>query len=125
MPPLDRAPRNPQADIMNTPPDSEPVREVRHMLRARTVGALASSLPGQQATGTASDPPWPFASLATYALDHDLSPILLISGLSDHTRAMTADPRVTLLVEATAGFENPQAGPRASLLCRAARDPAP
>jgi putative heme iron utilization protein len=125
MPPLDRARPNPQADIMNTSPDNDPVREVRHLLRTRALGALATALPGQQATGTPNDPPWPFASLATYALDHDLSPILLLSGLSDHTRAMTAEPRVSLLVEATAGFENPQAGPRASLLCRAARDPAP
>jgi len=57
----------------------------------------------------------PYASLVTVALDHDLAPILLLSGISEHTRNILADRRVSLLFDGTAGHPNPQTGPRVTL----------
>ena len=57
----------------------------------------------------------PYASLVTVALDHDLAPILLLSGLADHTRNLAADPRASLLFDGTEGHANPQTGPRVTL----------
>jgi putative heme iron utilization protein len=63
---------------------------------------------------------WPYASLVMVATDHDLSPILLISSLAEHTRAIARDDRVSLLFDGTAGLAQPLTGPRLSLLGRAA-----
>lgn len=63
----------------------------------------------------------PYASLATVAFDLDLAPILLLSGLADHTRNLTADGRVSLLLDGTEGHANPQTGPRVTLTGRAER----
>lgn len=67
----------------------------------------------------------PYASLVTVAFDHDLAPILLLSGLSDHTKNIMADPRVSLLLDGTAGHANPQTGPRVTLTGRAERSTDP
>lgn len=61
----------------------------------------------------------PYASLVTVAFDHDLSPILLLSGLADHTRNLLADARASLLLDGTDGHPNPQTGPRVTLTGRA------
>ncbi|MEO5336365.1 MAG: CREG family protein [Magnetospirillum sp. WYHS-4] len=79
---------------------------LRRVARACRKGALASLM----AEGGA-----PYASLVTVAFDHDLSPILLLSGLSDHTRNLKADGRASLLLDGTEGLANPQAGPRVTL----------
>lgn len=63
----------------------------------------------------------PYASLVTVAFDHDLSPILLLSGLADHTRNIAADARVSLLLDGTDGHPNPQTGPRVTLTGRVER----
>lgn len=60
----------------------------------------------------------PYGSLVTVALDHDLSPILLLSALSDHSRNIAADARVSLLFDGTDGHPNPQTGPRLTLMGR-------
>lgn len=60
----------------------------------------------------------PYGSLVTVALDHDLSPILLMSALSDHSRNIAADARVSLLFDGTDGHVNPQTGPRLTLMGR-------
>jgi putative heme iron utilization protein len=96
--------------------DSDPSRDVRDLLRRCDRAALASALPG--ATGEAA---WPYASLVLVAVDHDLSPILLISTLAEHTRAIAADPRVSLLFDGTAGLAQPLTGARVTLLGRAVR----
>ncbi|MDA8232488.1 MAG: DUF2470 domain-containing protein [Magnetospirillum sp.] len=57
----------------------------------------------------------PYASLVTVTVDQDLAPVLLLSGISDHTRNIVADPRVSLLFDGTAGHPNPQTGPRVTL----------
>jgi putative heme iron utilization protein len=38
------------------------------------------------------------------AVDHDLSPILLLSDLAEHTKAIAADGRVSLLFDGTGGY---------------------
>ena len=50
---------------------------------------------------------------------------LLLSDLAQHIRNLAADPRASLLVEATAGYDVPLAGPRASLLGRLRLDDTP
>jgi putative heme iron utilization protein len=89
-------------------------RTVRGLLRALDRASLATSLPGEPA-------PWPYASLVLAAVDHDLSPILLLSDMAEHTRAIKADDRVSLLFDGTGGLDQPLTGPRATLLGRAER----
>ena len=61
---------------------------------------------------------WPYGSLVTVACDTDASPILLLSQLSDHTRNLGADGRVSLLFEAASRRSNPQTGPRVTVMGR-------
>lgn len=89
-------------------------RTVRGLLRALDRASLATSLPGEPVA-------WPYASLVLVAVDHDLSPILLMSDMAEHTRAIKADDRVSLLFDGTAGLDQPLTGPRATLLGRAER----
>lgn len=67
----------------------------------------------------------PYCSLVTVAVDALLAPLLLLSGLSDHTRNIMADPRVSLLFDGTDGLANPQTGPRVTLTGRAEPSPDP
>lgn len=60
----------------------------------------------------------PYASLVLVALCADATPLLLLSGLSDHTRNLQADPRACLLFDGTAGRSLPIAGPRVSVMGR-------
>ena len=88
-------------------------RQIRDLVRGLDRAALATALPGDGG-------PWPYASLVIVAVDHDLSPILLISELAEHTKAIKADARVSLLFDGTTGFAQPLTGPRATLVGRAA-----
>lgn len=85
---------------------------LRQVARACRKTTLATLLAGEGGA--------PYASLATVALDHDLAPILMLSKLSDHTRNLLEDERVSLLLDGTDGHPNPQTGPRVSLTGRAA-----
>jgi heme iron utilization protein len=87
---------------------------LRLVARAARKAALATSLDGR-----------PYASLVTLAFDHDLSPILLLSRLADHTRNLLADSRAGLLLDGTEGHANPQTGPRVTLVGRVAEDGEP
>lgn len=91
--------------------------EARLLLRTRRSAALA--------TASASAGGWPFCSLVTIACDCDGSPILLLSRLSDHTRNLDADSRASLLLEEASGRDNPQTGPRLTLMGRIVPDPEP
>ena len=91
-------------------------RTVRNLLRGLDRASLAT-----RAAGAADGAAWPYASLVLVAVDHDLSPILLLSDLAEHTKAIAADRRVSLLFDGTAGLAQPLTGPRVSLLGRAAR----
>lgn len=68
---------------------------------------------------------WPFASLVLLAVDHDASPLLLISDLAEHSKNLERDPRVSLLIDGTAGLDEPLTGPRVTLLGRAGRSAEP
>ncbi len=89
-------------------------RTVRTLLRGLDRASLATSLPAEPVG-------WPYASLVLVAVDHDLSPILLLSDLAEHTKAIKADGRVSLLFDGTAGLDQPLTGPRATVLGRAER----
>jgi heme iron utilization protein len=80
------------------------VWEARKLLRAARVGTLASSADGQ-----------PFASLVTPACAPDLSLLLLLSDLSEHTRHLRADPRCSVLVTGAPQDANPQTTPRVTV----------
>ena len=84
--------------------DQAPAWEARKLLRAAHVGTLASSAQGQ-----------PFASLVTPACAPDLSLLLLLSDLSEHTRHLRAEPRCSVLVAGVAETINPQTAPRVTV----------
>jgi heme oxygenase (biliverdin-IX-beta and delta-forming) len=87
------------------PPAETPASRARAVMRAADRAALATAQAG-----------WPFASLVLVALDHDASPLLLISDLSEHAKNIKADPRVSLLFDGTQGLDDPLTGPRVTLL---------
>ena len=89
-------------------------RTVRTLLRELDRASLATILPAEPAG-------WPYASLVLVAVDHDLSPILLLSDMAEHTKAIKADGRVSLLFDGTGGLDQPLTGPRATVLGRAER----
>ena len=66
----------------------------------------------------------PYASLVLIAIDHDASPILLISQLAEHTQNLLASPAMSLLIDGTAGLAEPLTGARVSLQGRAVRSDA-
>jgi len=80
----------------------------RRLIRGADRAALATSLAGR-----------PYVSLVACACDGDVSPLLLLSDLAQHTSNLRADPRVSLLFDDTAGHADPLAAPRLTLLGRA------
>jgi len=92
-------------------PDISGVKETevqaRTMIRASLKGALATLLtPGGH----------PYASLLLTATDSDGSPLFLISKLALHTRNLLADPRASLLIDATGTEADPMQGSRITLI---------
>lgn len=83
---------------------AEPARQARALLRAARSGTLATQSEGQ-----------PFASLVTPAMAPDLSPLLWLSTLSEHTRQLMRAPRCALLVQGRAAEANPQTAPRVTV----------
>ncbi|MGH7155338.1 MAG: HugZ family protein [Acetobacteraceae bacterium] len=77
----------------------------RKLLRAGRVGSLATSAGGH-----------PFVSLVTPATAPDLSILLLLSDLSEHTRHLRQDPRCAVLVAGAAAEANPQTIPRVTVV---------
>ena len=80
----------------------------RRLMRRSTRATLATSLRGR-----------PYASLVLVAADLDASPLLLLSDLARHSRNLAFDPRLSLLLDGTAGLADPLAGPRLTLLGQA------
>jgi hypothetical protein len=76
----------------------------RRLLRAAAAATLATSAEGQ-----------PFASLVTPAVLPDLTVLLLLSDLSEHTRHLKAEPRCSLLAQGMPETANPQTAPRVTL----------
>ncbi len=81
-----------------------PAWAARKLLRSARAGTLASSAEGQ-----------PFASLVTPATAPDMSLLLLLSDLSEHTRHLRTDPRCSVLVVGPAEGANPQTAPRVTV----------
>lgn len=63
---------------------------------------------------------FPSASRVLIAADVDGAPVILVSGLSAHTRALLKDPRASALF-GEPGKGDPLAHPRLTLRCRAER----
>jgi len=83
----------------------------RHLVRGRDKAILATlARPDTPEAGA------PYASLVQIAFDHDGAPLLLISGLADHTKNLLNDKRVSLLFDGTQGRAEPLTGPRVSLM---------
>ena len=93
-------------------------RAARDLVRGLNRAALATLLPPD---GSGEGAPWPYASLVLVAVDHDLSPLLLLSDLAEHSKAIAGDGRVSLLFDGTHGLDQPLTGPRVSLVGRASR----
>jgi heme iron utilization protein len=100
------------SDASATPPD----RLARSLLRRADRAVLATRL-GPEG--------WPYASLVLLAVAPDAAPILLLSDLAEHSRALAADARLSLLIDGTAGHDDPLTGPRLTLLGTAARTTVP
>ncbi len=58
----------------------------------------------------------PYASLVLTATDSDGSPVFLISKLAVHTQNLAADPRASLLIDATGTEKDPMEGARLTLI---------
>ncbi len=95
------------------PPGYDAIAEAKQLLRSIRSGALGT---------LAREGGFPFTSLTTVATDHDGSPILLLSGLSAHTRNLAADERASILL-ARIGKGDPLAHPRLTLVGRIAKAP--
>ena len=95
-------------------PTPTPIPEARALLRAARAGTLATSGDGQ-----------PFASLVTPAAASDGSVLLLLSGLSEHTRHLRDEPRCAVMVAGQPAEANPQTAPRLTVTGLAAPEPDP
>jgi heme oxygenase (biliverdin-IX-beta and delta-forming) len=97
-------------------PRLTPAEEARTLVAQTNVGSLA--------TLTADGDPW--ASLGTYGLLDDGSPVLCLSHLAEHGRNLAGDPRLSIVVAQVDGPADPLAAARVTLAGRAERpgDPA-
>jgi putative heme iron utilization protein len=91
--------------------DATAIRLAARLIRTARYGALASLEPESGA---------PLASRVAVATDLDATPLILVSALSEHTGAIVADPRCSLLL-GEPGKGDPLAHPRISLRCHAER----
>ena len=87
--------------------------EIRALMRAQRHAMLS--------TGQAAADNWPYGSLVTVAIDQAGCPILLLSGLSDHTRNIDADNRASLLFHQSTRHRNPQRSPRVTVMGKVRR----
>ena len=81
---------------------------------------MRQALRGALGTLDHRSPGRPHVSLVLIATEPDGTPVTLISGLALHTRNLTADPRASLLLDATAGLDDPMTGARLTLTGHAA-----
>lgn len=84
--------------------------QARLLLRGARGATLATQTGGQ-----------PFTALVTPATAPDLSVLLLLSSLSEHTRHLLADPRCAVMVVGAAEGPNPQTAPRVTVTGMAER----
>lgn len=93
------------------PADFDPIALGRHLLRAIRVGSLGTL---DRETG------FPITTLVSVATDLDGAPVILVSGLSHHTKNLKVDPRCSLLLS-EGGRGDPLAHPRLTLTAIAER----
>jgi putative heme iron utilization protein len=101
-------------DIPVRPDRAAAIWQARCLLRAARGAVLATEDGGQ-----------PHASLVTPAPAPDLSLLVLLSGLSAHTRHLQVNGRCALLVQGEPTGPNPQTAPRLNVLGVAAPEPDP
>ena len=89
--------------------DAEAIRLAKTLLRTARFGALATLDPADGA---------PLATRVAVATDMDGTPLILVSALSAHTKALAADPRCSLLV-GEPGKGDPLAHARLTIKARA------
>ncbi|MBX5453658.1 MAG: pyridoxamine 5'-phosphate oxidase family protein [Acidobacteriia bacterium] len=82
--------------------------KARRLLRGARAASLATVKDGK-----------PHAALVTYAASGDLSLLLLLSRLSEHTRHLLENPNCALLVVGQPAEINPQTAPRISVAAEA------
>ncbi len=88
--------------------DPAAVWKARTLLREARSATLATTSEGQ-----------PFAALITPACAPDLSVLMLLSSLSQHTRQLLAHPRCAIMVVGEAPDPNPQTAPRLTVMGQA------
>jgi putative heme iron utilization protein len=88
------------------PPPAEAVSEAKRLLRVARTAALATL---DRASGA------PLTTLVSVASDYDGAPLLLLSGLAQHTRNLAADPRGSLLLTSPPGRGDPLNRPRLTI----------
>ena len=91
------------------PTDAEAVALAKRLVRTARHGTIAVLEAG---TGL------PFASRVGVSTARDGAPQIFVSGLSQHTQALAADPRCSLLL-GEPGKGDPLAHPRVTLICEA------
>lgn len=92
------------------------VAAARRLMAGSDRGALATALRGDHGR--------PYASFVLLAWDDRLQPLMFVSGLAEHTRNAQADPRASLMIQATDADDRPDgplAAERLSLVGRVAR----
>lgn len=102
------------ADAPLPPSPATDAFPARQLLRAARVATLATQTAGQ-----------PFAALVTPATAPDLTILLWLSSMSEHTRHLARDPRCALLVSGRSESANPQTTPRLTVTGLAERLDAP
>jgi hypothetical protein len=88
--------------------------EARRLIRGSAAATLATGAGGA-----------PFAALVTPATAPDLSVLMLLSSLSEHTRQLNSEPRCALLFLGQPEGPNPQTAPRVTLTGLAEKVPEP
>lgn len=94
------------------PARNEDVDLARRMLTDARDATLATSFVGARP----EERGWPYASLVLVATDAMGMPLLLLSDLAEHTKNLRDDPRVSLLIDNTAGHADRLAAARLTLL---------
>ncbi len=107
--------------MMSRGPANSPIRPAAPALPAPERLAVIARMLLRQADRAAfgtllADQGRPYVSLVGIATDIDGTPILLLSRLAEHTRAILKSPQGSLLIDGTAGFSNPQQGPRVTVV---------
>ena len=92
--------------------DEAVVWQARVLLRGARAGTLCTARDGQ-----------PFGALVTPACAPDLSVLMLLSSLSEHTRHLRHDPRCAVAVMGTPTGPNPQTAPRLTVVGEASVEP--